>query len=141
MLSIVVSKSVLLKANLQSEKLVYRAIEDEFQRRLSHIAISAVSYKYASRVNSAIAVSCNHVTARKFNNEQKRIENYEVPLTTFQLKSSNVADSLTVTRITPVWYNINTLSEMLEFSFTNIETNQPFVPIGECLVMLTVVFK
>ena len=141
MLSIVVSKSVLLKANLQSEKLVYRAIEDEFQRRLSHIAISAVSYKYTSRVNSAIAVSCNHVTARKFNNEQKRIENYEVPLTTFQLKSSNVADNLTVTRITPVWYNINTLSEMLEFSFTNIETNQPFVPIEECLVMLTVVFK
>ena len=141
MLSIVVSKSIVLKANLQSEKLVYRPIEDEFQRRLSYIAISGVSYKYASHVNSALAISCNHVTARKFNNEQKRIENYEVPLTTFQVKSSNSTDNLTVQRITPVWFNINTLSENLEFSFRNIETDQPFVALGECLVMVTVVFK
>ena len=141
MLSVIVSKSIVLKANLQSEKLVYRPIEDEFQRRLSYISISGVSYKYATRANSAIAISCNHVTSRKFNNEQKRIENYEVPLTIFQLKSTSVADNLMVSRITPVWYNINTLSEFLEFNFTNIETEQPFIPAGECIIMLCVLFR
>ena len=58
MLSVIVSKSIVLKANLQSEKLVYRPIEDEFQRRLSYISISGVSYKYATRANSVIAISC-----------------------------------------------------------------------------------
>ena len=141
MLSIVVSKSIILKANLQSEKLVYRPVEEEFQRRFSYIAINGVSYKNATRVNSALALSCNHVTGRKFNNEQKRIEIYEVPLTTFQLKSSSAADNLTVSRITPVWYNINTLSELLEFSFTNMETDQPFKPLGECVIFVCVLFK
>ena len=48
MLSIVVSKSIILKANLQSEKLVYRPVEEEFQRRFSYIAINGVSYKNAT---------------------------------------------------------------------------------------------
>ena len=68
-------------------------------------------------------------------------KNYEVPLTIFQLKSTNVADNLMVSRITPVWYNINTLSEFLEFNFTNIETEQPFIPAGECIIMLCVLFR
>ena len=141
MLSIVVSKSIVLKANLQNEKLVYRPIEDEFRRRFSYIAINGVSYKCATRVNSAIVITCNHVTGRKFNDEQKRVENYEVPLTTFQLKSSTVADHLSVSRITPVWYNINTLSELLQFSFTNMETNHPLELTGECVIMLCVLFR
>ena len=125
MQTVLVTKSVILKGPL-SKKTVYYPIEDEFQTKFSSIALGSVSYRCQARqVNAAAALSCNYVTGHRYNEREKRVENYELPLTVFQLKSST-AEAITVSRITPVWYNINTLSEKLEFSLVNIETDLSF---------------
>ena len=141
MLSFTISKSVVLKADLNTDKIRYRPVEDELRRKkLSYIAIGSVSYKCAARINSAVSICCNHVTSRKYNVTSRRVENYEVPLTVFQLKTTT-ADNLVVSRITPQWFDINTLSEIVEFNFINIETDQPLVLNGVCDVMIGVFFK
>ena len=115
MLPFTISKSVVLKGDLKNDKLFYKPVEDELRRKkLSYIAISSVSYKCAARINSAVSISCNHVTSRKYNVNSRRIENYELPLTIFQLKTT-AQDNIVVSRITPQWFEINTLSEILEF--------------------------
>ena len=141
MLSFTISKSVVLKADLNTDKIRYRPVEDELRRKkLSSIAIGSVSYKCAARINSAVSICCNHVTSRKYNVTSRRVENYEVPLTVFQLKTTT-ADNLVVSRITPQWFDINTLSEIVEFNFINMETDQPLVLNGVCAVMIGVFFK
>ena len=141
MLSFTISKSVVLKADLNTDKIRYHPVEDELRRKkLSYIAIGSVSYKCAARINSAVSICCNHVTSRKYNVTSRRVENYEVPLTVFQLKTTT-ADNLVVSRITPQWFDINTLSEIVEFNFINMETDQPLVLNGVCDVMIGVFFK
>ena len=141
MLAFTISKSVVLKADLNSAKILYYPVEDELRRKkLSYIAISSVSYKCAARINSAVSISCNHVTARKYNVNSRRLENNELPLTIFQLKTTT-QDNIVTSRITPQWFEINTLSEIVEFNFINIETDTSLVLNGVCDVMLGVFFK
>ena len=141
MLPFTISKSVVLKGDLKNDKLFYKPVEDELRRKkLSYIAISSVSYKCAARINSAVSISCNHVTSRKYNVNSRRIENYELPLTIFQLKTTG-QDNIVVSRITPQWFEINTLSEILEFNFINMETDQTLVLNAVCDVIVGVFFK
>ena len=70
----------------------------------------------------------------------RRLENYELPLTIFQLKTT-AQDNIVVSRITPQWFEINTLSEILEFNFINMETDQTLVLNAVCDVIVGVFFK
>ena len=124
MLPVIVSKSVLLEGNL-NDKILYYPIEDEFQTKYSFLAIGNVSYRCQGKVNAAASLTCNYVTGHRYSITEKRIENYELPLTVFQVKTTT-AETISVTRITPVWFQINTRSEKLEFSVCNIETKLPF---------------
>ena len=121
LLPVTVTKSVILKGHWK-DKIVYYPIEDEFQTKFSYLAIGSVSYRCQSRINTAVALTCNYVTGHRYNVTEKRVENYELPLTVFQIKTT-AAENISVTRITPVWFNINTRSEKLEFSLTNTETD------------------
>jgi hypothetical protein len=136
-----VTKSVVLKANLKSESIIYRPIEDEFRRKqLCCLAITSVSYCCEEPINAAIAITANHVTGRKFDSKQKRIENYELPLLVFQLKTTT-AENVIVSRISPVWFDINTLSETLEFSFNELLTEKPLAPRQNCIISIGVCFR
>ena len=80
------------------------------------------------------------MTARKYNVNSRRLENYELPLTIFQLKTTT-QDNIVASRITPQWFEINTLSEILEFNFINMETDQTLVLNAVCDVIVGVFFK
>ena len=133
-----VRKSVIVKGNLSSEKFCYRPVESEFVNKFSFIAIHTVSFRSNRKLNKAIAIKCNFVTENRFNPVNKRLESYEMPLAVFQMKTSGL-DSLTVTRMTPIWFKLNALSENLEFQFENIEDDSPCD--DDCLVMISVFFK
>ena len=124
MLPVTVTKSIVLKGNFK-DKIIYYPVEDEFQTKYSFLAIGNVSYRCQARVNGAAALTCNYITGRRYNVTEKRVESYELPLTVFQVKTTT-PENISVTRITPVWFNINTRSEKLEFSVCNIETKLPF---------------
>ena len=134
----IVAKSIYLKANLSTETLSYRPVEDEFVKKFGYLAIGNVSFKTQARLNHAVAITCNYCTERRFNVNEKRVETYKVPLTVFQLKSSPPAN-VQVFRITPIWFHINTLAETLKFSCENIETGEDLTE--NCLIMISVFFK
>ena len=135
----VVSKSIYLSGNLNGERLFYKPVEDEFLKKFSCLAVGNVTFKTEARLNSAVAVTCNYCTERRFNFREKRVETYQVPLTVFQIKSSPPPATLQVYRITPIWFPINNLAETLEFSFENLENAQEVK--DNCSIMMTVFFK
>lgn len=122
MLPVIVTKSIVLQGNFK-DKIIYYPIEDEFQTKYSLLAIGNVSYRCQPKVNVAAVVTCNYVTGHRYSVTEKRVENYELPLTVFQLKTTT--ESVSVTRITPVWYHINSRSEKLLFSVYDAETELP----------------
>ena len=124
MLPVTVTKSIVLKGNFK-DKIIYYPVEDEFQTKFCYIAIGSVSYRCQARINTVAALTCNYVTGHRYSVTQRTVENYELPLTVFQMKTTT-AENISVTRITPVWYNINTRSEKVEFSVSNLETNLGF---------------
>ena len=141
MISFSASKSIILKTNTPSKSITYVPVEDEFQKKISNIAVGNISYRCQPRINCCVAVTSNFVTSRRYNNIEKRIENYEVPLAVFQLKTTG-AENVSVTRITPIWFDLNSKSEKLEFSLINMENDQKLeLPQGVCTIMLGVFFK
>ena len=134
----IVAKSIYLRANLNTEKLFYKPVEDEFVRKFAYLSIGNVSFKSEVRLNIAVAVTCNYCTERRYNFQSKRVETYKVPLTVFQLKSTPPA-VVQVFRVTPIWFPITTLVETLEFSFENMETGEEVR--DNCVMMISVFFK
>lgn len=133
-----VSKSIVVKTNLTSASFSYRPIEDEFFKKFTFIAVGNISYRSSKKLNICAAITCNFVTERRYNLSEKRIEPYEVPLTVFQLKTS-VTDTLQVFRITPIWFQMNSHSELMDFSIINLENNQRVIE--DCEIIVTVFLK
>lgn len=114
-----VTKSVVIKGAILDSQLIYQPIQDEFQTRFGFIAIGNISFRCQDRINVAASITCNFVTSNRYNESQKRIESYEVPLTVFNLKQAEIS----VTRVTPIWFPLNTMCEKMEFRVNNIETD------------------
>ena len=141
MYSFSASKSIILKSSTPSQLIIYRPVEDEFQKNVSAVAVGNISYRCLARINCCVAITCNFVTGRRYNNIEKRIENYEVPLTVFQLKTTG-PENVSVSRITPIWFNFNAKSENLQFSLVNAENNEKLeIQENVFTIMLGIFFK
>lgn len=128
-----VKKSVTLRGNLKDGKLIYRPYpSNEFIDVYSSLAIGSIISSSKIDIDTSLTISCNFIKSQKFN-ENYQVISYEQPLQSFQVNSKK----LQLRNYPITWFSINSVSEELQFSFTDFDGNKSK---SDIKVLLTVYF-
>lgn len=131
-------KSVLVRANLETEQLKYKLVRPaEFGVGLWNIALASVSYESNLPLNFQAYVTCNVVTGKTYNANYELIDYYQ-PLATFYV-DSNPRSSKKQVQFSPMWFPINSPYEDIIFTVINLSTDIPVTV--NCEMIFNVLFQ
>lgn len=116
-----IKKSYCIVGNTKDNNLCYFPYPaNEFSSDFTHLCISSISaqLKQEEAVSEVCVLSCNYVTSQAYFTGQVKL--YQIPLLQFELNLTNKKKK--VYQFDKCWFPINCVSEFLQFSVKNLES-------------------